>query len=192
VLPYFVPDLRQGQTTTVLPTGTFTQIQPKQRPSWFLDEDGGNRRPPEPVAAGPTRLGTLLGVDNQGPRTARVLAEGGAELLASATHDWEELAASQRAFAAINAGATGTPLVRADWRYDSAIYSADGELVASAGDGLERTLVIGRVNLSAGHTPYAAIGDVLGWLFLALSGVAGAIALAGGYRWAHDPGLASR
>ena len=182
VLPYFVRDLRQGQTTTVLPTGTFTQTQPKQRPSWFLAEDGGNRRSPEPVAAGPARLGTLLGVDSQGPRTARALADGGAELLASATHDWEELAGAQRAFAAINAGATGTPLVRSDWRYGSAIYSADGALVASAGDGLERALVIGRVSLSAGHTPYAAIGDVLGWLFLAVSCAAGAGALLGGRR----------
>ena len=192
VLPYFVRDLRQGQTTTVLPTGTFSRIQPKQRPSWFLDEDGGNRRSPEPVAAGPARLGTLLGVDNQGPRTARALADGGAELLASATHDWDELAEYQRAFAAINAAATGTPLVRSDWRYGSAIYSADGELVASAGSGLERTLVIGPVSLSARHTPYAAIGDVLGWLVLALSCLAGASALVGGYRWAHDPRLASR
>src|SRR5215207_801845 len=124
VLPYFVRDLRQGQTTTVLPMGTFTRVQPKQRPSWFLAEDGGNRRSPEPVTAGPTRLGTLLGVDNQGPRTARALADGGAELLASATHDWDELAEYQRASAAINAAATGTPLVRADWRYGSAIYSA--------------------------------------------------------------------
>jgi apolipoprotein N-acyltransferase len=192
VLPYFVRDLRQGQSTTVLPTGSFTQTQPKQRPSWFLDEDGGNRRSPEPVRAGPARLGTLLGVDNQGPRTARALADHDAELLASATHDWEELADMQRAFAAINAGATGTPLVRSDWRYGSAIYSADGELVASSGDGLERNLVIGRVSLSAGHTPYAAIGDVLGWLFLGLSVAAGAIALVGGYRWAHGPRLASR
>ena len=192
VLPYFVRDLRQGQTTTVRPTGTFTRIQPKQRPSSFLGEDGGNRRSPEPVAAGPARLGTLLGVDNQGPRTARALADGGAELLASATHDWDELAEYQRAFAAINAAATGTPLVRSDWRYGSAIYSADGELVASAGSGLERTLVIGPVSLSARHTPYAAIGDVLGWLVLALSCLAGASALVGGYRWAHDPRLASR
>jgi predicted amidohydrolase len=182
VLPYFVRDLRQGQTTTVLPTGAFTRTQPKQRPSWFLDEDGGNRRPPEPVAAGPARLGTMLGVDNQGPRTARALADAGAELLASATHDWDELAEYQRAFAAINAAATGTPLVRSDWRYGSAIYSADGELVASAGDGLERTVVIGRVRLSAGHTPYATIGDVLGWLLLAVSCVAGAAALLGGRR----------
>jgi apolipoprotein N-acyltransferase len=127
----------------------------------------------------------MLGVDNQGPRVTRRLAAGGAELLASSTHDWEQLAGEQRAFAAINARATGTPLVRADWRYGSAIYAADGELVADAGEDLRRTAVIGTVSVAAGHTPYTTLGDALGWGFLALSCAAGAVSLFGGRRLAR-------
>jgi hypothetical protein len=48
-------------------------------------------------------------------------------------------------------------------------------------------VVIGRVGLSAGHTPYAAVGDVLGWLFLAVSCAAGVAALLGGRRLGRRP-----
>jgi apolipoprotein N-acyltransferase len=192
VVPYFLRELRQGQTTVVLPDGTFTATQAKQRPMWFLGENGDNRGPPEPVSVRDVRTGTMLGVDNQGPRVARSLAGERAELLVSATHDWEQLAGPQRAFAASNAAATGAPLVRADWRYGSAIYGPDGERIAGAGDGLERTVLIASVPLNAGRTPYTAIGDVLGWLFLALSCAASAVALTGGYRFSREPGVAPR
>jgi apolipoprotein N-acyltransferase len=192
VLPYFVRGPDHGAALAILADGTFTAVQPKQRPMWFLGEKGDNRAAPAPVATGAARVGTLLGVDNQEPGIARALADRGADLLASATHDWEQLAPTQRAFAAINAGATGTPLVRADWRYGSAIYAADGERIAYAGGGLDRALLLASVNLGEGRTPYTAIGDLLGWLFLALSCLAGLIGLAAGYRWAHEPGVAPR
>ncbi len=192
LLPYFVRERRQGQTVAIPPDGTFTETQPKQRPMWFLGENGDNRSGPDPVAMGPAQVGSMLGVDNQAAGVARTLSDRDAELLASATHDWEQLAEAQRASAAINAGATGTPLVRADWRYGSAIYAADGELLAEAGPGLRRTLLVASVDVAGGRTPYTAIGDAFGWLFLALSCAAGAVAMAAGYRWAHDPGLAAR
>jgi apolipoprotein N-acyltransferase len=192
VVPYFLRELRQGQTTVVLPDGTFTATQAKQRPMWFLGENGDNRAAPQPVSVTDVRTGTMLGVDNQGPRVARALAGERAELLVSATHDWEELAGPQRAFAAINAAATGTPLVRADWRYGSAIYGPDGERIAGAGNGLERTVLVASVPLNSGSTPFTAIGDALGWLFLALSCAAGAVGLTGGYRWSHEPRVAPR
>ena len=192
VVPYFLRERRQGQTTIVLPDGRFTATQAKQRPMWFIGENGDNRAPPEPVSVRGVRIGTMLGVDNQGPRVARTLADEGTDLLVSATHDWEQLAGPQRAFAAINAAATGRPLVRADWRYGSAIYGADGEQVAGAGGGLERTVLVTSVPLGGGNTPYASIGDLLGWLFLALSCSAAVVGMAGGYRWTHEPGVASR
>ena len=182
LVPYFIRDLDQGATIAVLPIGGLTDTQPKQRPMWFLGENGDNRRPPQPVPTGSARLGTMLGVDNQGPSVARPLAAEGAELLASSTHDWEQLATEQRAFASINAGATGTPLVRADWRYGSAIYAADGELLADAGGGLRRTVLVAPVGLASGHTPYTSIGDAFGWGFLVLSCAAGTASFLGGRR----------
>jgi apolipoprotein N-acyltransferase len=183
LVPYFIRDLNQGATIAVLSSGALTDTQPKQRPMWFLGENGDNRRPPQPVPAGPGRLGTMLGVDNQGPSVARPLAAEGAELLASATHDWQQLATEQRAFAAINAQATGTPIVRADWRYGSAIYAADGELLADAGGGLRRTVLVAPVSVASGHTPYTSIGDAFGWGFLALSCAAGTASFLRGRRF---------
>jgi predicted amidohydrolase len=192
VVPYFLRERRQGQTTVVLPDGTFTATQAKQRPMWFLGENGDNRAAPEPVSVAGIRTGTMLGVDNQGPRVARALAGERAELLVSATHDWEQLAGPQRAFAAVNAAATGTPLVRADWRYGSAIYSPEGERVASADGGLERTVLVASVTLGEGSTPYAVIGDLLGWLLLALTCAVGVVAIAGNFRWTREPSVAPR
>jgi apolipoprotein N-acyltransferase len=192
ILPYFVRGPDHGGALAILEDGAFTAVQPKQRPMWFLGENGDNRVAPEPISAAGAQVGTLLGVDNQDPGIARALADSGADLLVSATHDWEELAEAQRALAAINAGATGRPLVRADWRYGSAIYAADGELIADAGRGLERDVIVASVNLGEGSTPYAAIGDLLGWLFLALSCVAWVIGLAAGYRWTREPDVAPR
>jgi apolipoprotein N-acyltransferase len=192
VVPYFLREKRQGQTTVVLPDGTVTPTQAKQRPMWFLGENGDNRAAPEPVSVAGIRTGTMLGVDNQGPRVARALTNEGAELLVSATHDWEQLADPQQAFAAVNAAATGRPLVRADWRYGSAIYGADGERVADAGDGIARTVLVASLELGEAGTPYAAIGDLLGWLFLGLSCAAGVVGLTAGYRWANEPSVAPR
>jgi apolipoprotein N-acyltransferase len=192
VVPYFLREPRQGQTTVVLPDGTFTATQAKQRPMWFLGENGDNRAAPEPVSVAGLRTGTMLGVDNQGPRVARSLAGERAELIVSATHDWEQLAGPQRAFAAVNAAATGTPLVRADWRYGSAIYSPEGERITAAGGGLERTVLVASVTLGEGSTPYTAIGDLFGWLLLALACAAGVVAMAGSYRWSREPSVASR
>src|SRR5215207_1747297 len=192
VIPYFLRERRQGQTTVLLPDGTFTATQAKQRPMWFLGENGDNRAAPEPVSVAGVRMGSMLGVDNQGPRVARALTGDRADLLVSATHDWEQLAGPQRAFAAVNSAATGTPLVRADWRYGSAIYGPKGDRIAAAGGDLERTVLVASVSLGEGSTPYTEIGDVLGWIFLALSCAAGAVALAGGYRWSHEPSVAPR
>ena len=192
VVPYFLRERRQGQTTVVLPDGSFTATQAKQRPMWFLGENGDNRAAPEPVSVGGIRTGTMLGVDNQGPRVARALAGERTELLVSATHDWEQLAGPQRAFAAVNAAATGTPLVRADWRYGSAIYGPEGERIAGAGGDLERTVLVASVTLGEGTTPYTVVGELFGWLLLALTCAAGVTGMAGSFRWTSEPSVAPR
>jgi apolipoprotein N-acyltransferase len=166
---YFDPEEDQGASFAVLPDGRFTADQPKQRPMWFLGEDGGNRHPPAPVPAGPARVGTMLGVDNQDPDVARRLVAAGAELIASAAHDWEQLAVPQQAFASIHARATEAPVARSDWRYGSALFDSDGEVVAAVEDGKRRDVVVAPLHLPEGETPYVKLGDAVGWASLALS-----------------------
>jgi len=141
VVPFFLPERAQGATVLATPGGALSPTQPKQRPMWFLGEDGGNRREPTPVRAPGGLLGTLLGVDDQDPASGRRLAGSGATVLATSTHDWEQLAVHHRAHARLHALATGAPLVRADWRYGSAIYDRDGRQVASA-PGAKRRVVL--------------------------------------------------
>jgi apolipoprotein N-acyltransferase len=169
---YFEPVEDQGASFAVLPDGRFTADQPKQRPMWFLGEDGGNRRPPAPVLAGPARVGTMLGVDNQDPDIARRLVAAGAELISSATHDWEQLAVQQRAFASIHARATETPVARSDWRYGSALFDSNGEVVATVEGEKRREVLVAPLHPSAGETAYLKLGDAVGWASLALSVVA--------------------
>jgi apolipoprotein N-acyltransferase len=169
VVPYFIRTERQGEAVIVSPEGEISAPLPKQRPRWFWDEDDGNRVPPRPVEAAGVRIGTLLGVDNQDPAVARRLSDAGAEVLVSSTHDWRELSVLQRAYSRIAAAATGAPVVRADWRYGSAVIDSGGEDAAAPGTEKSRRVVVADVRTRSGSTPYTAIGDAVGWLCAALS-----------------------
>ena len=169
VVPYFIRAERQGEAVVVSPTGEISSPLPKQRPRWFWDEDGGNRVAPRPVEAAGIKIGTLLGVDNQDPAVARRLADAGAELLVSSTHDWRELSVLQRAYSRITAAATGTPVARADWRYGSAVIDADGTDAAAPDTARARRIVVAEVRARSGSTPYTEIGDLFGWLCAAVA-----------------------
>jgi apolipoprotein N-acyltransferase len=184
VVPFFLPDPAQGATVLVTPGGALSATQPKQRPMWFLGEDGGNRRDPAPVRAPGGRLGTLLGVDDQDPASGRRLAASGATVLASSTHDWKQLAVHHRAHARLQAIATGAPLVRADWRYGSAIYDRDGRQLASTGSAKRRAVLVAQVRPAGGRTGYTRVGDAPAWLAAAAATLAW---LAIGRRRRRDP-----
>lgn len=156
VVPYFLPGPAYGAAVVVRPDGTISRPEPKHRPMWFVGEHGGG----DPRAVGD--LGLMLGVDNQDPGTAQAL---GAAMLTSSTHDWEQLAPQQRAFSRLSSVALGRPLVRADWRYGSAVFDR-GEVLADAGDG--RRIVVAQVGAPA-TTPYARTGDAPAWVALGLT-----------------------
>jgi apolipoprotein N-acyltransferase len=170
VVPYFLPGRGQGATVVVEPRTGVGRSQPKQRPMWFIGEDGGNKVAPRPAPAAGTRVGTLLGVDNQDPGLAATLARRGASVLASSTHDWAQLADTQRALAQFHARATGLPVVRADWRFGSAIYDAAGRPLADAGRSLRRATVVATARPARRPTTAARLGDAPGW-----TAVAGAV-----------------
>jgi predicted amidohydrolase len=181
VVPYFLEGPDESASVVVTAGGRFTASQPKRRPMWFLGEHAGDRATPSPVDAGGVPVGTTLGVDNQEPRPVRELAAADAALVSSSTHDWKQLAPHQRALSRLHALESGLPVVRSDWRYGSAIVEADGAVVAGAGDGKRRTVLVADVRRGSGGTPYAEIGDVLAWiaaavgLCLLLAGVLGGL-----------------
>jgi apolipoprotein N-acyltransferase len=144
---------------------------------WWLGEHSDARGQPEPLLAGDLKIGTLLGVDSQGSRVAVRLAGRGAELLVSGTHDWRQSAVQHRAFEQLAARAAAVPLVRADWRYGSAIYDERGRVLADAGEGLERTTVVANLRAASASTPYASLGDLVGWVAVAVVGFAALLRL---------------
>lgn len=165
VVPYFLPRPDRGAAIAALPAAgraAFTGSRPKQRPMWFLGETSLDA-PAIPLHTGRASVGTLLGVDTQDPHVGAVLAGRGARLLTSSTHDWSQLAPQHRAFARTAARATGLPLVRADWRYGSAIYDPSGDVLADAGTQLRRTVVVAPVSPPTGANPYATLGDAVGF-----------------------------
>jgi apolipoprotein N-acyltransferase len=168
VAPYFDHGTRSGAAIVAAPGGSVRGPRPKQRPMWFLGEEGDGAPAPQPIAAAGTNVGTLLGIDVQDPNLAGSLAAEDAGLIASSTHDWRQLATQHRALASLDAVAAGVPIVKADWRHGSAIYDREGERLADAGEDRGRTVVVAEVSPGA-PTPYAHAGDVVGWASLAIA-----------------------
>lgn len=159
VVPFFLPGPAEGGAV-VAAGGGLSRAEPKHRPMWFVGERGD---PGEPRPIG--ELGTMLGVDSQDAAVARELAAAGATVLTSSTHDWKQLAPHHRAHERIASAAVGRPLVRADWRYGSAVFDR-GAVRADAG--LERRRTVVAAAVSAPHdTPYVRIGDLFGWAAVA-------------------------
>lgn len=171
LVPFFLPEPEVSQALAVMPEGELTSVRSKQRAMWYLGEGRGSTPSAEPLAVGEVPLGVLLGVDTEDPAVPRLRAARGATLLASSTHDWRALATQQRAVARLGAVGAGVALVRSDWRYGSAIYGPDGEVVADAGVDLARTTVVADLALGGETTPYVRIGDAFGWTAVVLAAI---------------------
>ncbi len=170
VVPYFLRERDHGAAVVVTAQGEISLPFPKQRPMWFLGEKGDNRVPPATTSTSVGRLGTMLGVDNQDPRSPRALTGEAAALISSSTHDWKQLAPQQLAMSELHAAALQIPIVRADWRYGSAIIDSGGERLADAGADKHRTVLVADVSPRLDSTPYARVGDTFGWAAVALAG----------------------
>jgi apolipoprotein N-acyltransferase len=182
VVPFFDRDSALSAVVSISPDRPgsrrvrLSAASPKQRPMSFLGERA-EQGDPHPLPAGGVEVGAMLGVDSQDLGSARNLAAAGASVLATSTHDWEELAGQHRAFEQLAATATGLPLIRADWRYGSAIYDGDGDERVSAGAELRRAVVVARVRPGS-TTPYVRIGDAFGWVAVAVAAAAALLAAA--------------
>ena len=166
VVPFFERGPDTSASFVLLPGGERTPAQPKQRPMWFLGEHAPEGEGARVADAGAVQIASLLGVDTQDAATAREAAGAGATVITSSTHDWQQLAEAHQAFAALAARSSGLPLVRADWRYGSAIYDRDGSLVADAGPEQRRTVLVAEVSPGTA-SPYVKLGDAVAWVAVA-------------------------
>lgn len=166
VVPFFERGPNTSASFILLPDGREMPAQEKRRPMWFLGERASPANGARVADLGALRVASLLGVDTQDAAVAREAAGAGANLITSSTHDWRRLAGVHQAFAAISSRSSGLPIVRADWRYGSAIYDRDGTLVADAGSEKRRAALVADVALGAA-TPYVRLGDAVGWIALA-------------------------
>ena len=167
VVPYFLPSTDSGAALLVDASGRIAPPRPKRRAMWFLGERAAGSFVERPEQSGGAAVGTMLGVDGQDPDVLRSLRAGGARVAVWSSHDWRQLAPQHAAFVRLAAAGAATPVVRADWRYGSAIYTRAGEVVDSAGGELRRTVAVARVRLASGRTPWTRVGDLVGWLALA-------------------------
>jgi apolipoprotein N-acyltransferase len=176
-VPFFDRGPDNSASFVLLPDGRLSDTQAKRRPMWFLGEGAPDVGEARVAEVGPLRIAGLLGVDSQDPEIARDAVAQGATLITTSTHDWDQLAEPHQAATALAARATGVPIVRADWRYGSAVYDAGGGRVADAGDELRRSVLVAEVTPGK-STPYARLGDVFGWLALAATAAAGVAGVA--------------
>jgi apolipoprotein N-acyltransferase len=151
IVPFFLPDESRGGALAVHPRPAgedpLSEARHKHRAMWYLGERSGGPGGTGPLDAEPARIGLMLGVDTAHPPVARSLADAGAELLVSVTHDWRQLAGQQRSYARLAARLAGLPLVRADWRYGSTVYDAEGRPLAEAGSDRRRAIITADLSL---------------------------------------------
>ena len=73
----------------------------------------------------------MMAYDSDFPDVARTLTSNGAQLIAVTSHDWVEMSPFQVAAGALRAAENNVTIVKADWRYGSAVILPSGEIIAS-------------------------------------------------------------
>lgn len=167
--PYFVDTDPRGfrnEAVLISPQGEFLGMYAKNYPIIFVGEQsvtGGEH----PVFSTPLgTFATMMAYDSDFPDVARTLTANGAQLIAVTSHDWVEMSPFQVAASAQRAAENNVTIVKADWRYGSAVILPSGEIIAST-SALEadRTVLRATVPLpESSGTPYTRTGDWFAWL----------------------------
>lgn len=167
--PYFVDTDPRGfrnEAVLISPQGEFLGMYAKNYPIIYVGEQsvtGGEH----PVFA--TSLGTfatMMAYDSDFPDVARKLTANGAQLIAVTSHDWVEMSPFQVAASAQRAAENNVTVVKADWRYGSAVILPSGEIIASTSAmGPERVVLRAAVPVPASSgSLYTRTGDWFAWL----------------------------
>ncbi|MYB76344.1 MAG: hypothetical protein F4X83_04460 [Chloroflexi bacterium] len=162
--PYFVDTDPRGfrnEAVLISPQGEFLGMYAKNYPIIYVGEQsvtGGEH----PVFA--TSLGTfatMMAYDSDFPDVARKLTANGAQLIAVTSHDWVEMSPFQVAASAQRAAENNVTVVKADWRYGSAVILPSGEIIASTSP-LEPARTVLRASVpvpAASGSLYTRTGD---------------------------------
>ncbi len=133
-VPYFVdtdPRGYRNEAVLISPEGEFLGMYAKNYPIIFVGEEsvtGGAY----PVFATPLgAFATMMAYDSDFPDVARTLTANGAQLIAVTSHDWVEMSPFQVAASVLRAAENNATVVKADWRYGSAVILPSGEIIAS-------------------------------------------------------------
>ncbi len=132
--PYFVDTDPRGfrnEAVLISPQGEFLGMYAKNYPIIYVGEQSvtGGDHPVFPTSLG--TFGTMMAYDSDFPDVARKLTANGAQLIAVTSHDWVEMSPFQVAASVQRAAENNVTVVKADWRYGSAVMLPSGEIIAS-------------------------------------------------------------
>ncbi len=162
--PYFVDTDPRGfrnEAVLISPQGEFLGMYAKNYPIIYVGEQSvtGGDHPVFPTSLG--TFGTMMAYDSDFPDVARKLTANGAQLLAVTSHDWVEMSPFQVAASAQRAAENNVTVVKADWRYGSAVMLPSGEIIAST-SALEPARTVLRATVpvpESSGTLYTRTGD---------------------------------
>ena len=163
-VPYFVdtdPRGYRNEAMLIAPSGEFLGMYAKNYPIIFVGEQsvtGGGH----PVFSTPLgTFATMMAYDSDFPDVARKLTANGARLIAVTSHDWLEMSPYQVAASAQRAAENNVTVVKADWRYGSAVIRPNGEIIAAtSASEPARTVLRAAVPLpESSGTLYTRTGD---------------------------------
>ena len=180
VWSYFIridPNRTRNELVVVTPDGRMSRPTTKDHPVYAIGERSVTAGLYETYEVAGTRLGLAAGPDGTYTDTLARLARMGAALVAIPTHDWAAYTAPHIGHLRVRAAEHGLAIVKADWRYGSAVIAPGGGVVAATSLDQEReALLVADVTVGPPGTLYTETGD---WLGVVALGGLGAMLLGG-------------
>ena len=166
VWPYFIridSDRTRNEAVLVYPDRRLSAPTTKAHPVWVIGERSITAGLHPVYAVDGVTLGLALGPDGSYTDALARLARDGAQVVAVPTHDWAAYAGTQLAHLRVRAAEHRLAIVKADWRYGSAIVAPDGSIVAATPVAAPlETMLAADVAVMTPGTPYSFSGDWLG------------------------------
>jgi apolipoprotein N-acyltransferase len=161
----FVPGMR-NEATVISPDGEFLGIYGQDHPIIFTGEAFITERTYPTYQTPFGTLATIICYDNAFTDTTRRLVRKGAQLVAHPTHDWQPIVVFDPLHDIFRAVENRVSIVKADWRYGSAIIDPYGRvLAASPTDRRTKMVLMADVPVpSSSGTLYTRTGDWFGVL----------------------------